>query len=99
MEFPADDDETSAAACWRRFTEAVEAARKGHYHPGHALIARVRARHGDYAAECCRRELARFAKTPPDALGRANCGARELEKMREALQGVKDHASARAREM
>ena len=99
MEFPASDDDTSAAACWRRFLEAVEAARAGHYHLGHALIARVRARGGDYAAECCRRELAAFAKTPPGTFGRANSGARELEKMREAIQGAKNHASPGTREM
>jgi hypothetical protein len=98
MEFPASDDETSAGACWRRFSEAAEAARAGHYALGHALIRRVRERFGDYAAECARRELAAFAKTPPDALGRANGGARELERMRAAIAQGAQHAPPRTRE-
>jgi hypothetical protein len=68
----------SAAACWTRFCEAAADARDGHFLKGHRLIARVRLRFGDYAAETARREL------------RAWCDrdAREAEKINQRIAPV-----------
>ncbi|MEX3929766.1 hypothetical protein AB4Y36_38145 [Paraburkholderia sp. BR10936] len=52
----------SPEACWARFTAAVEAARRDDYDPAHALVERVRERHGNYAAACARRELWAFIR-------------------------------------
>jgi hypothetical protein len=73
-----DADANSAAACWTRFCEAAADARDGHFSKGHKLIARVRVRFGDYAAETARREL------------RAWCDreAREAEKINHRISPV-----------
>lgn len=54
------DDDASARACWARFRAAADDALDGHFARGHALIAKIRARSGDYAAETARRELRAF---------------------------------------
>jgi len=62
----------SALACWQRFTAAASAVKRGDYGPARALIARVRASSGDYAARCARRELRAFCGLDEHALDDAN---------------------------
>jgi hypothetical protein len=54
------DDER--AACWRRFTEAAAAARLGDFDPARALVERVRAKSGNFAAAVARLELRAWIK-------------------------------------
>lgn len=42
---------------WRDFMTAVHAGKRGDFDPARAIVARVRARFGDKAAEAQRREL------------------------------------------
>jgi hypothetical protein len=65
-------DDTSREACWRRFIDAVEDARAGHYAKGHALIERVRAKGGNFAAACMRAELRAFVDQDRIKRERAN---------------------------
>ena len=51
---------------------AADAARQGRYALGHALIARVEAKAGPYAAACARLELRRYVGLENDALNAAN---------------------------
>jgi hypothetical protein len=50
-----------------RFREAVRAARAGRYGPGNRLIAAVREKHGDGAAERQRRELRNYVDSEKPA--------------------------------
>ena len=64
--------DNSQQACWQRFLKAAEAARAGHYGPGRALIERVRAASGDYAAATARRELRAFVGLDDERMERMN---------------------------
>ena len=68
------NDGEQALACWRRFNVAASTLRCGSDVKARALIERVRARSGDYAANTARRELYAFAGVKPerDELERAN---------------------------
>lgn len=55
------------AECIARFREAVRAARNGSYGPGNRLIAAVREKHGDEAAEIQRRELRNYVDSEKPA--------------------------------
>jgi len=45
---------------WSDFMKAVHAGKRGDYEPARAIVERVRAKHGDTAAESQRRELWRL---------------------------------------
>ena len=64
--------DSSAAACWARFCEAADDLKEGRTGKAHAIVARIRATHGDYAAETARRELRAFAGQDDERLERAN---------------------------
>jgi len=57
----------TGAECLSRFHEAVRAARTGNYGPGNRLIAAVREKHGDAAAEIQRRELRNYVDSEKPA--------------------------------
>ncbi len=57
----------TAHECLTRFREAVRAARSGSYAPGNRLIAAVREKHGDAAAERQRRELRNYVDSEKPA--------------------------------
>lgn len=57
----------SPSEAWERFREAVRAARGGQYGPGNRLIAAVREKHGDKAAERQRRELRNYVDSEKPA--------------------------------
>ena len=64
--------DNSAAACWARFCEAADDLREGRTAKAHAIVARIRATSGNYAAETARRELRAFAGQDDERRERAN---------------------------
>lgn len=54
---PKADDRLKA---WGKFMRAVHAGQRGDYGPAREIVESIRAKHGDAAADCQRRELWRM---------------------------------------
>jgi hypothetical protein len=54
--------EQHRAECYQRFRDAVRDGRAGYYGKAGALVERIRAEHGEQAAQIARRELNAYIK-------------------------------------